>query len=97
MLFAGGFCLYKMELIFDIKYILLVFSNGLKFYVGLWLNNIGLKYVTNSQISGIAYLSIILIFGLDFIFFGEQIFLTDIIGCLLILSFNVFNTLKPVS
>ena len=91
ILFAGIYCLYNLELAFDWKYTLYIFSNGLLFYIALWLFNAGLKYVTNSQISALGYLSIIIIFVLGFILLGESIFITDIIGSLLILSYNWFK------
>ena len=44
----------------------------------------------------ITYLNIVFIFIFGFLFFGEKIYITDIIGSLMILGFQIYNVIFPV-
>ena len=44
----------------------------------------------------ISYVNIVFIFILGLIFLGENIFITDILGSLLILGFQIYNIYVPI-
>ena len=81
---------------FNIIYIFNCSINGL-----LWLSFnrlyiISLKNIALSKTTSIGYISMVTVFILGVIVLNEKVFISDIIGSLLILGFNVYNSLYPI-
>ena len=70
--------------------------HGIFFYLGNVTNNKALQKAPLSKLIIINYLQIIFVFMLAFIFLGEKIFFSDIIGTAIILTYMIFNTLNPL-
>ncbi len=65
--------------------------------VFFYLGNVTLQMAPLRQLIIINYLQIIFVFMLlAFIFLGEKIFFSDIIGTAIILTYMIFNTLNPL-
>ena len=77
------YCLYGM-------------SNGVVFSIANYCQTEALNYMPINRFMPITYLNIVFIFILGFLFFGEKIYLTDIIGSLMILGFQIFNIVIPI-
>ena len=81
----------------NIKYVLYVLTNGPVFYLANYYNAEALKYISINKFIPLVYLSILFVFILGFIFLGENVYFTDIIGSLLILGFQVYNIYVPTT
>ena len=77
------YCLYGM-------------SNGVIFFIANYCQTEALNYMPINRFMPITYLNIVFIFILGFLFFGEKIYLTDIIGSLMILGFQIYNIMIPI-
>ena len=82
----------------------LKFSFLLLFHCGIncliWLLSTSLilmsfKGIELVKTTAIGYLNIVTVFILGVTFLGEHIYLTDVIGSLIILGFNIYNTMYP--
>lgn len=69
--------------------------NGVLWVLFTRLLIISLKGLDLSKTIAIGYLTVITVFILGAAFLEEKVYLTDIFGSLLILSFNVYNALYP--
>ncbi len=77
------YCLYGM-------------TNGIVFFIANYCQAEALNYMKMNRFMPITYLNIVFIFILGFLFFGEKIYLTDIIGSLMILGFQLYNIMIPI-
>lgn len=82
----------------------LKFSFLILFHCGIncliWLLSTSLilmsfKGIELVKTTAIGYLNIVTVFILGVTFLGEHIYLTDVIGSLIILGFNIYNTMYP--
>ena len=91
------FCLIERHFGFgSILYILYGISNGFFiFYLGNYLQTISMEYMAVSKYMTITYMCTVFIFILGFILLGEMIYLTDILGAGLIISFQIYNLYYP--
>ena len=76
----------------------LIFHSGLNCLI--WLLStililVSFKGIELVKTTAIGYLNIVTVFILGVLFLGETIYLTDVIGSLLILGFNIYNTMYP--
>ena len=76
----------------------LIFHSGLNCL--LWLLStililVSFKGIELVKTTAIGYLNIVTVFILGVLFLGETIYLTDVLGSLLILGFNIYNTMYP--
>ena len=81
----------------NIKYILYVLTNSPLFYLANYFSAMSLKYISINKFIPLIYLSILFVFILGFIFLGEKVYFTDIIGSILILGFQVYNIYVPTT
>ena len=91
------FCLIERHFGFgSILYILYGISNGFFiFYLGNYLQTISMEYMAVSKYMPLTYMCTVFIFILGFILLGEMIYLTDILGAGLIISFQIYNLYYP--
>lgn len=71
------------------------FLNCLIWLLSTILTLVSFKGIDLIKTTAIGYINIITVFILGIVFLGEKIFLTDVIGSLLILGFNIYNTMYP--
>ena len=79
------------------KYILFCLSNGPVFYLANFFAAEALKYISITKYIPISYLTIVFVFILGFLVFGEHIYFTDVLGSCLIMGFQVYNISVPTS
>jgi drug/metabolite transporter (DMT)-like permease len=80
----------------DPFYILSAFLNGFIFYIATYLMNEAFKGIELSKLTPMSYFNTLTVFFLGVVFLGESIYLTDIIGSLCIISFNIYNAFVPI-
>ena len=87
------FCIIEKHFAFDnIRYILYAFSNGLFiFHFSNYLQYIAFQYISISKGMIIIHMTKVLVFILGFILLGEIIYITDILGAGLIISFLLYE------
>jgi len=91
------FCLIERHFGFgSILYILYAISNGLFiFYSGNYLQTVAMEYMAVSKFMTITYMCTVFVFILGFTLLGEYIYITDILGAGLIISFQLYNVYYP--
>jgi len=91
-------CCIEMHFGFsNILYCIYALSNGFVFYIASYYQCECLEHMTMNNFLPISYLNIVFIFLFGLIFLGEKIFITDIIGSLLILGFQIYNVYIPIN
>ena len=91
MIFLGG-----LKKAFEITLGIIYMTNSILFYIAIKIQQISLKNIDLIKVTTVAYLSTIQAFFLGVLFLHDIIGVTDIIGSLLVLSFNVYNAYYPV-
>lgn len=81
----------------NIKYILYVMTNAPIFYLANYYNAEALKYISINKLNPITYLSIVFVFILGYFLLGENIYLTDVIGSIIIIGFQLYNIYVPTT
>ena len=91
------FCVIEAHFGFgSILYILYAISNGLfVFYSGNYLQAVALQYMAVSKFMTITYMCTVFVFIFGFVLLGEVVYITDIIGAGLIISFQLYNAYYP--
>ena len=90
-------CIYQGYFAFGhIKYILLCISNGFLFYLANYCTSVCYKYIDISKYIPVTYLNIVFTFLLSVFILGEPLFLTDLVGALLIIGFQFWNISNPI-
>lgn len=82
---------------FDLYLIVMGFVNGILFYITNYYCVESLKLISVSKISGLAYLTVLVVFFLGFLILGEPLYLTDFIGSIMILGVNSYDAMYPVN
>ena len=77
-------------------YIIGSMGHSFGFYCGNVLFNMGIKIVDLSKSAAVSYMKLVFVFIFGAIFLKEPIFLTDIIGSLLIVSYMLYNITYPI-
>lgn len=81
----------------NIKYILYVMTNAPIFYLANYYNAEALKYISINKLNPITYLTIVFVFILGYFLLGEKVYLTDIIGSVIIIGFQLYNIYVPTT
>ena len=90
-------CIYQGYFAFGhIKYILLCISNGFLFYLANYCTSVCYKYIDISKYIPVTYLNIVFTFLISVFILGEPLFLTDLVGALLIIGFQFWNISNPI-
>lgn len=77
-------------------YVIYALSNGFVFYMGNYCNTMALNDMPLSKYIPMTYLLTVFTFILGFTILREPVFFTDIIGSLIILSFQLYNVWVPL-
>jgi drug/metabolite transporter (DMT)-like permease len=72
------------------------YFNGASFFLGTTLMVEAIKGISINKVSPLSYFNTLTVFLLGVVVMGESIFLTDMIGSSLIISFNAYNSLVPL-
>jgi drug/metabolite transporter (DMT)-like permease len=70
--------------------------NSIMIYIAQFLVNRGLSLIDLSKTTAISFTATLTVFILGVCLLGETLYLTDILGSLLILGFNVYNSYYPL-
>ena len=80
----------------NLFYIIYAFSNGILFFLANYFLAECLNYMPLNKFAPMNYLKIVFLFIFGFIILGEKVFISDIIGSMLILGFQVYNVYFPI-
>jgi len=94
-LFCSIFFKGLENIVLDLKLSTLCITNGFFFYTASKIGQISVKNIDLIKLTTVAYLSTIQAFFLGAIFLHDKVGLTDIIGSLLVLSYNIYNAYFP--
>ena len=81
----------------NIKYPLYIMTNAPVFYFANYYTAEALKYITINKLLPLNYLSIVFVFILGYIFLGERIYFTDLLGSVIIIGFQLYNIYIPTT
>ncbi|MCQ2820587.1 MAG: DMT family transporter, partial [archaeon] len=84
------------EFHYDLLYYFYIFINAAIFYIDNYISNMALQRAPLSKLAIIVYAQIIFIFILSYIFLGESLYLSDIIGSSIIILYLSFDALYPL-
>jgi len=70
--------------------------NGVLFYISIHYFNESMKHMPLAKFSPFLYLTTLTVFVCGVLLVGEPLFFTDVLGSLLILSFNVYDSCNPL-
>ena len=91
MTFQGNFGLS------NIKYPLYVLTNGPIFYFANYYTAEALKFISINKLIPLNYLTIVFVFILGYIFLGEKVYFTDLLGSIIIVGFQLYNIYVPTT
>ena len=80
----------------NILYVIYAISNGLLFYIGNYYQSLALENISMSKFLPITYMNTVFIFILGYLLLNENVYITDIIGSLMIIGFQIYNVWVPV-
>ena len=80
----------------NLLYVIYAFSNGILFFLANYFLAECLNYMPLNKFAPMNYLKIVFIFVFGFIILGEKVYMSDIIGSILILGFQVYNVYFPI-
>jgi drug/metabolite transporter (DMT)-like permease len=89
-------CFLPYGLGFNPIYLAFCFMNGGIFYLATMCLTKSLKGIALNKVTPLSYFTTLTIFTLGVLVFGEPCYFTDIIGSLMIVIFNAFNSMFPV-
>jgi len=84
------------KLNFSFYYIFMSSLNAILFLAATFLNIFSLRGVELNKTTALNYLTIVVSTFLSIIFLGESLFFTDVLGSLIILGYNIYNSLYPI-
>ena len=96
MLYSFIYTLFFGGIVLDPLYLFMCMIHGIFFYFGNVVYNKALQLDPLNKLIIFQYLKIVYMFILAYIFINEKIYLTDLLGASLIISFMVYNTLNPL-
>ena len=87
--------IYEKHLGFDLLYILYGMSNGVLFYIANYFTAVCFNNLPVATFMPITYFTQVFTFIFGWVFLGEKVYFTDIVGSLIICGFQVYNTWFP--
>ena len=96
MIYSFIYIIYKRKMCLKLGYLIMCIFHGSFFYIYYVCYNRALQLAPVSKVVIITYLQIVFIFILSDIFLGERVYTTDVLGSLLMISYMVYNILKPI-
>ena len=91
MAFQGNFGLSNL------KFPLYVLTNGPVFYFANYYTAEALKYISINKLIPLNYLTIVFVFILGYVFLGEKVYFTDLLGSIIIVGFQLYNIYVPTT
>ena len=88
--------LFTVDFEYTVKYFIMSMLHAILFFTGNYFFNKGLQRIDLSKSSLIQYSKIVFVFILSVVLLGQKIFLTDIIGSVIIVSFMVYHIMNPI-
>jgi drug/metabolite transporter (DMT)-like permease len=92
----GVFILRDGVLFYSLDFILHSVLNSIIYALALYFLIIGVRGVDISKTTPINYLSTVILIILGIIFLGEPLFVLDVIGCSIIIGYNIYNSVYPI-
>lgn len=96
MMYSIIYIIFKGKLCLKPGYLIMCIFHGSFFYIYYICYNRALQLAQVNKIVIITYLQIVFVFILANIFLGEGIYITDILGTLIMMSYMVYNVLNPI-
>lgn len=96
MMYSIIYIIFKRKICLKPGYLLMCIFHGSFFYIYYICYNRALQLAQVNKIVIITYLQIVFVFILANIFLGEGIYITDILGTLIMMSYMVYNVLNPI-
>ena len=93
----GFFTNIHNEVLYNWNYILSALFSGIIFFTGFTVTNYSFK--SKLQIlhtTSVGYFQIVHSFILGVLFLNESVYFTDLIGCAIIIVYNIFNAMFPI-
>ena len=87
--------IYEQHLGFNLLYILYGMSNGVLFYIANYCTAVCFNNLPVATFMPITYFTQVFTFIFGWVFLGERVYFTDIVGSLIICGFQVYNTWFP--
>ena len=88
--------LFTLDFDYTLKYFIMSMFHAVLFFMGNYFFNKGIQIIDLSKSSLIQYSKVVFVFILSVIFLGQKIFLTDIIGSVIIVSFMIYHIMNPI-
>ena len=88
--------LFTVDFDYTLKYFIMSFFHAVFFFMGNFFFNKGLQRIDLSKSSLIQYSKIVFVFVLSVVLLGQGIFMTDIFGSVIIVSFMVYHIMNPI-
>lgn len=104
LMYLGGFnvfysvlfCLFTGSFKCSFGYVILTFLQGLIHYTGNFSLNCGMELIDLTKIVPVSYTKIVFVLIFGYLFIGEALYFTDIIGASLIISYTLYNLKNPI-
>jgi drug/metabolite transporter (DMT)-like permease len=81
----------------NLKYPLYVLTNGPVFYFANYYTSEALKFISINKLIPLNYLTIVFVFILGYVFLGEKVYFTDLLGSIIIIGFQLYNIYIPTT
>ena len=88
--------LFTMDFDYTFIYFILCMLQAVLFFLGNFFNYSGLKMIDLSKTSLLQYTKIVFVFILSSLLLNEKIFLSDIFGSCIIVSFMIYHVINPI-
>jgi len=85
-----------MDFDYTFIYFILCMLQAVLFFLGNFFNYSGLKMIDLSKTSLLQYTKIVFVFILSSLLLNEKIFLSDIFGSCIIVSFMIYHVINPI-
>ena len=96
MMYSIVYIIFKGKMCLKPGYILMCIFHGSFFYIYYICYNRALQLAQVNKIVIITYLQIVFVFLLANIFLGEDIYSTDLLGTVIMMSYMIYNVLNPI-
>ena len=96
MIYSSIFTAIFRDVCLKPGFLILCLFHGFFFYLGNFFANEAYKRIQISKVIIFSYLQIVFVIILSLIFLREPIFITDILGFVMIMGYLIYNTLNPL-
>ena len=95
-LYSFLWMLFTMDFDYTFIYFILCMLQAFLFFLGNFFNYSGLKLIDLSKTSLLQYTKIVFVFILSSLLLNEKIFLSDIFGSFIIVTFMIYHVMYPI-